>query len=141
MAKGPTVIREAGFYYNRYDFEVETGVSLDDALQPSFWAHVGARFKEFDRLTLLAQDKTWTADVIVLAAGTGFAKVKLLYAVDLTDNDAPVADAEDEMEVKYNGPSDRYVVIRKKDNVKLQTGFATKGEALAAAANHVRVMA
>lgn len=138
--KGPTSIKQAGFYYQRYDFEVASGVSVEETLEPAYWSHVGSQFREFDRLTLIAQDKAWTAELIVLSAGSGFANVRLLYAVDLTGGGEEIDAADDALEVKYNGPSDRYVIIRRKDNVKLQTGFATKADAQVAAANHQRLV-
>jgi hypothetical protein len=122
-AKGPTSILQKTIDQCRrhYGVELATGVALEAALEPEFWAHVGKDLRPFDRIELMAQDRTFIAELVVLSSGPGFAKVKLLESYDLTDDMAGV-EAEESAEspflVKWNGPSDKYAVIRTSDNMK-----------------------
>lgn len=149
MVKGPTNLSETDLssYRNKHwVVELAPGVSVDDALEPEFWAHVGKRLRPYNRIELQAQDMTFVADCIVLAAGQGFARLKLLTLHSLAESAESAAEMmnataiEDLYAVKWNGPSQKWIVLRKSDDMPLQTGFPAKADAEVWALGHRRTV-
>ena len=142
-AKGaPTALVEQGHLYKHLDLQVAPGIGLDAAFDPAWWAHVSAKYKlcPFDRITLLAEDRTFRAELLVLSAGPGFAKMTLLSKWEASATDVAALDDDEEspLLVKWDSPATKYAVIRRKDRVKLQSGFDTKADAQAFVANYQR---
>lgn len=149
MAKGPTSLSEndlASYRNKHWVIELPTGVTVDDALVPEFWAHVGKKLRPLNRIELQAQDMTFIAECIVLAAGPGFAKVKMLEYYSLAESAESAAEQmtaaviEGQYEVKWNGPSHKWVVIRVSDGMMLQTGFPAQADAQIWALSHQRTV-
>lgn len=146
MAKGPTTLNDSDLLdvnHRRYGINLPVGVSVDDALDPEFWAHVGKKLRPLDTIRLQAADRTFIAETVVISAGPGFAKLKLLAKYELVA-DVAALEAEESGEsaftVKWDSPSTKWAVIRKSDKVKLRDGFATKEDAQSFALNHQRAV-
>jgi hypothetical protein len=131
------------------DFPPETTVA--DLLNSDTWVHCAERYlKPYDEVIVIPQGGTFRAHLIVMDAGKGFAKMRLLDAVALNGElggevavaDAPEALSDDApVKVEWKGPQLKYTVIRKKDGEKLRSGFAVKAEATGWAVNHIHAMA
>lgn len=65
---------------NVFVHEVEHGVTLDDVLRPQYWKHVWRQLarSKWTEVNAIAIDGTWEARLRVIAAGEGFAKVRVL---------------------------------------------------------------
>ena len=133
-------LQRAEHYCIAYAVVLPGDVSLEDALKPEYWAHVGHMLRQHDTVRFIPEDGSYFAEALVLQAGKGFAKLKLLRHEGLEVEPAPAADIAT-LEVKWNGPHDKHVVIRKSDDEKLKTGFATKAEAERWMVDHARAMA
>lgn len=122
----PTRLQPAEHYCAAYAVVLPHDQSLDDALNPEFWAHVASKLRQHDTIRVIPEDGSYFAELLVVNADRTFAKVKLLRHIPL---DQPAADAEAPLvafEVKWNGPHDKHTVIRKSDGEKLKTGFVEK---------------
>lgn len=146
MAKGPTSLNDCDLFatqWRHYSFNLKTGVTLDDAMAPEFWADIGKKMRPWDRITLQGADPVkFIAEAVVLQAGHGFAKLKLLAMHDLTDG-AVAAEAVDfdasEFKIKHTGFG-KWQVIRASDDRSLRDGFGSKEEAQLWALNHQRAV-
>lgn len=124
----PNRLQRAEHYCVSYAVVLPGAVALDEAMKPEYWAHVGKQLKQHDMIRIIPEDGSYFAEALVLASGPGFAKLHLLRHESLEGNAEPAADASG-LFVKYNGPHDKYVVIRRSDGEKLKTGLASKVEA------------
>ena len=143
-SKGPTNLGGKEIEQFRRCYGIPVSCPVEDALAPEFWAHVSQHLRPFDRLELMAEDRTYVADLIVISAGRGYAKVKLLAMHELAEN-AEALDAEEaadvDMIVKWGGPAGKWMVIRQKDKMKMRDGLATREDAQMFVMNYRRVTA
>ena len=133
--------QRVGQFRTFHDAILMPGQTVDDALKPEFWANVARQVKQFDRIALLPEDGGFYAELIVLGSGTGWAKVKLLFEIELGDECAEEEQEASTVFVKWRGPGAKFSAIRKSDNTVLKDGFADKADAEAFARNYQRTIA
>lgn len=114
-------------------------VTAKDLLNPYCWAHVARKLEPFSRIEVLAEDGSWWAEYMILKVGPNWVKVALLRDADFREvaRDAP---EEDELDVNFI-PARKWRVLRKKDGAVLMEGLATKDEAIAWKAQHLKTLA
>lgn len=117
--------------------DAPAGVMIETLLDPATWQHVAPKLLAGSHLIVQPEGLPWEAELIVLDAGTGFAKVRLLRQTHL--NEAGEVPAQ--VYVKWNGPKHRYAVFRKSDDVVLHYGCAAREDAETWARIHVKAMA
>jgi hypothetical protein len=118
--------------------------TIDFLLKPETWAHHSGKLKTGDEIIVKPLGLPYRAHLIVMEAGKTFAKLRILTVTPLNDSMGATAaelPANAPVEVKWNGPKDKYTVFRKSDSSKLQPGFAIKAEAVAWAIDHATAMA
>ena len=135
----PNRLQRAEHYCVAYAVELPNGHTIDDALDPAYWAHKGHELKPQDTIRLIPEDGSYYALAIVLQSGRGFAKLKMLHHVPY-DEDVEEATSDDII-VKWGSPHLKFVVIRKADNERLKTGFEKKADAIRWAADYASTMA
>lgn len=119
----------------------EEGTSVQDVLDPGYWAHMAQHLQLYDHIEVRLETGEWILDLIVLDVGRTYARVYLAnkHSFDEVDTAPPVGAITHKVE--WKGPQRKYVVIRNSDSAALQEGFATKPEALAWMENHIKVSA
>lgn len=141
ISLAPNALQDFEHFCRHYGLSLAHDVTLERVMQTDFWAHVGGKLRPFDRITLMAEDRTWMAELVVLSAGKGFARMHLLQRFDLVESadelEAGEADALP-LTVKWNGPAEKWVVIRKADQQKLKVGMDSKTDAESFALNYRR---
>lgn len=117
--------------------------SVQDLLNPDMWAHVARQwFRPLDEVVVIPQSAPFKATFIVMDKGDAWAKLRLLDVTMLNAVEEKGADPEPaSVTVKWNGPRDKFTVLRTSDREKLKTGFAIKAEAEAWAREHALAMA
>lgn len=127
----------------RQDFVVHVPEehTVEDLLEPAYWAHVaGARaMQRFDRIEARAETGEWVADLLVVSAGRNWANVKLLATHDMTAT-ASKATPEARHTVKLRGPH-KWCVMRISDGAVIQQGLETKQAAEIAMAQYENTLA
>ncbi|KAA3527050.1 hypothetical protein GOZ96_04735 [Agrobacterium vitis] len=115
------------------------GVTLTDAMVPSFWAHVAAGIKAWDKIELRAEDDTWFAELMVVKANRLEVFVKVLSSFETTQAPAASSKKIDDVppgyEVNYGGPIHKHRVIRTADSECLAHGLS-KDDAIKWAKDH-----
>lgn len=125
----------------RHDWIVDLPitVTLEQALEPSFWAHVSAQMDPLDHIELRAEDGSWVAYLIVSFCERNYAKVVLDRKIQL-DNSQEVPLSTIRHKVEWKGPHMKWCVIRTKDNALLQEGMRDKGMAYQWMQDHERTL-
>lgn len=111
---------------------VPPNVSIDDVQDSDFWAHVASKFQSLDKLEVRWEDHSQIANLRVLWAQHGVAKVKLINVEEL---DSSVIDAGSlegsKYDIKWKGPVLKWSIIRKSDSHLIESSFTDKGVAMA----------
>lgn len=104
--------------------DAEEGTTVQDLVDPGYWAHVASHFEPLDRIEVRLETGGWVAELIVLARGTNWAKVKLLQHYEL---DGVAEDTESKAHIiKWRGPQHRHCIVRIADHAIIQSGFDSK---------------
>lgn len=107
------------------------GTTIEEILEPSYWAHVARRLTPYDFIEIVPEDGAFYARLIVVNTGKLFAKVQLIEKIDLnTPTKVTAIMAMNLFDTKYAGPTAKWRVIRKADNaVVSKEPFGTQQEA------------
>lgn len=103
---------------------VPDGETIDDVLQPSYWAHVAAQMQTLDRVEARAETGEWTADLIVKAVGRNWAVMYLVKKHDLTATQEAPKEVSG-YEVVFRGPR-KWCVVRLADKALIQEDQPTR---------------
>ena len=91
--KKPTNIEEAVAAHNIWQVKPEIAATVQDLLNPEYWAHVARRMRAGDRVEAVPDDRHYFAEFFVLAASTNWAKLVLIREVTLIkDNEKTVTE-------------------------------------------------
>ena len=124
---------------NDWIADIPSGVTLEDVMEPSYWAHVGEQMQPLDHIEVRAEDGSWIAYLLVKMCERNYAKVALDRIVKLeVSAEAPVESIKHKVE--WKGPHHRFVVIRTADSQMLQNGFATRDLAAAWLKDHEKTV-
>jgi hypothetical protein len=119
-------------------------LTRDDLMKPDTWAHVTRMLVPGSHVVVQPQGLPWEAEVIVLGAGVGFAKVKLIRFTELNEGEQEAENSEplpDGLEVIWKGPSMKYAVVRSSDKEVLSKEHTVRADAEQWARNHAKAMA
>lgn len=121
---------------------IEAGVPFEDVQKPEFWGHVAENLKPLARIEVIAEDLSYFAELIVIDCDRLWAKTQVLRFVDLRSDVAEdlLPAMSSGFKVEYKGPTKKHVVIRLADNEIVQEGIATKAEANAWVAEHLKAL-
>jgi hypothetical protein len=136
----PNRLQRAEHYCVQYCVPLPDDVTVDQAMAPEFWAHVGRQLKRWDIIILLSEAENSRTETVVTSAGPGFAALKILSTVSLDADERADSTTPIDIFVKYNGPHDKWTAIRKSDGEKLKTGFTAKVDAEKWLSDHVAAL-
>ncbi len=88
--KRPTIIEESSYARTVWQVKPEIAATVEDLLDPNYWAHVANRMKAGHRIEAIPEDRHYFAEFFVLAASTNWAKVVLLRKKVLIENNKAV---------------------------------------------------
>ena len=124
-------IKPSEFIRTVWSAQPEPGTTLNDMLQPEYWAHVSKTLKQGDRIEVTDAGNAWFAELFVRSASANDAKVVVLRS-NVFDTPAK-ADDGDPYEIKHRGGAG-WSVVRKSDKKVVFEKGATRDEAEAALA-------
>jgi hypothetical protein len=111
--------------------EPPAGTTLEDVLNPEYWANHTQRLKRGAVIEVLSEDSLLDCDLRVLKVGPTYAHVRLLRNyVESASVSAPSVLHED-VKVSFGGKQDRWRIIHR--DAVVQSGMETKAEAEKAA--------
>lgn len=125
----------------RHDWVVDLpmNVSLEQAMEPSYWAHVAELMDPMDHIELRAEDGSYVAYLIVSMCERNYARVVLDRKVALQqEKEVPIDSIKHRVE--WKGPSMRWCVIRNSDNQVLRQEERSKEDAARWLSEHERTL-
>lgn len=134
------------FRHNTWAATLEEGVPFDEVFTPSHWAHVSRgverSIKPGDMIEIRTFDHSLYAEVYVRDAGNGFAKVVLIFKVDLEPQAVAsiIIPSNVGLKERWNFGSKKWDVIRTADKRVMTSGLALKEDALKWIVDHVKAI-
>ncbi len=128
----PSRMKQAEFTRVIYSVTCESGTTVDQLLESSYWAHVGQMFKPGDRIEVMPDDRSFFVELMVMAAGRLYADMTLLRSTDLEPPKAVEGGVP--YEVEYAGDHVKFRVRQGK--LVLKENFQSKAQAIKWAKNH-----
>ncbi len=107
---------------NLWVANAEEGTTIQDVLEPSYWAHKASELRPYDRIEVRLETGEWVAEVMVVSQGLNWAKVHLLHKHDLMLSTEAPPESQKHI-VKWRGPQHKWCVVRIADNACLQNNM------------------
>lgn len=126
----------SGYAYLQYVATPEAGVTLEQVLEPSYWADVANRIKPLSRIEVIPDDMSYFAYLVVIDVARNAAKVAVIHHTELSEVESEPA--PEQFTVKFHGPHKKFAVLRKEDSSLVKDGFATKELAIRYARQHAK---
>lgn len=127
--------------HKRHDWVVDIPISvtIEEVMDPSYWAHVAAQMEPLDHIEVRADDGSWVAELIVRMCEKNYAHVVLKQ---LTKLDAPTEapQSSTKHKVEWKGPALRWSVIRLADSQIIHSGDKSRDFAYAWMQEHEKAM-
>ncbi len=119
------------------------GTPFEALADSAYWSHCARKLAIGDLIEVRAEDATYYGELLVMDVGPQWARVQAINFVQLAEAEEEVgaASVHHGLRAKWNGPHDKFVVIRDSDKTILRTGFTKKDEANAWIAGHAKSMA
>jgi hypothetical protein len=127
----PHNFREAEYRRSSYLVTADRGTEIADLTGRDYWSHVAARLRPRDRVEVHADDGSWMVEMMVVQASRVGATLVILHKHDLTVDLAVDASTDDNVEIKYRGPSAKWSAIRKSDKAVIVEQLESKAEVAA----------
>lgn len=130
----------AEFRRNDWIVDAEEGTTVQDVLDPGYWAHCAADMSIYDRIDVRLETGEWLLELFVLDVGRNYARVFLAHKHDFSDV-SPVESIPQALthKIMWKGPHLKHVVVRLADGAALQTGFSDRAAAVVWLDNHLKV--
>jgi hypothetical protein len=117
------------------------GTTLDEMLEPDYWAHVARRMTPHDIVEVAPEDGAFYARLFVINADKLWVKMAKLEYVEFGES-APKLLATDKFEAKFAGPNAKWRVHNKTDNSLVSNdSFQSRAEAEKWIEQHSKAMA
>jgi hypothetical protein len=113
---------------NDWVVNAEAGTTINDVLNPAYWAHVAQDFTDYDHVEVRLETGEWVLELTVIEHDRSWAKMFVRHRYDLEEVE-PMPAPEARHIVDYKGPQLKHCVIRISDREVIQSGISTKVEA------------
>lgn len=108
----------------------EEGTTVDDILDPGYWAHIASQLTIYDHIEVRIDSGEFVLELLVKDCKRNWAQVVLLHHHDLAGDTKTATAPSDEFEPVFKGPLRKWCVIRKSDSAALQEKLENKAQAL-----------
>lgn len=103
---------------------------------PSYWAHVARKLKPYSHIEVHAEDMSFWCELLVIASGQGWVKVKCINACDIEVPAENEADLLEGFAVSFKGPMKGHTVLRLSDMRVIKEGLPSRNDAVQFVVNH-----
>lgn len=132
----PQRMQNAEYLRRDWVCTAEEGTTVDDIIDPGYWAHIAGQLTIYDRIEVRVDSGEYLLELLVKDLGRNWAQVAVLHHHDLAGKVKTGEAMEAEFEALFKGPQRKWCVIRKSDAKVLEERLADKGAALAWISNY-----
>lgn len=116
------------------------GITEQELLEPSYWAHNAEKMKMGDRIEVESEDGSVFYELYVKAVGRNWAQVLVMRKFEISSS-AELPEEQKEFDIKFKGRISKWCVVRIKDNAMLTEGLESKEEAALWVREHSKAVA
>jgi hypothetical protein len=130
--------------YARQVFRVNppAGTTLDEMLEPDYWAHVARRMTPHDTVEVVPEDGSFFARLFVVNADKLWVKMAKIEYVEFGETTAAKVPPSEKFEAKFAGPNAKWRIHNKSDNSLVSNdSFQSRAEAEKWIEQHSKAMA
>jgi hypothetical protein len=110
---------------NVWRYYPEPNHTLDQVLDPAYWAHVSRQHRVGDKIEVFWEDGSAYAELLIVSCGKDYSKVQLLSFHPLTEK---AVKQDGKFEIQWKGPVKKHCVVRTSDSAVIHEGLQTKAE-------------
>ncbi len=124
------LFHQAGTKQNTWEAIAPEGSIPEDLLDRGFWAHVAAsKMRPFDKVHVMAEDKSWYAEYVVFASYGNGAIVRMLGDPIVINKKTELPSADLDFEIVDLGLSKEWSIRQKSTGKLVNSGHKTSQEA------------
>ncbi len=127
----PQRMQSAEYVRRDWVCTAEEGTTIDDILDPGYWAHIAGKLTIYDRIEVRIDSGEYLLELLVKQTGKNWAQMALLHHHDLVGKVITGAATAEEFEPVFKGPLRKWCVMRKSDGALLEEKLEGKAQALA----------
>lgn len=127
--------------FNQYSAKPEAGVSMEDILEPSYWAHVAVKLKPLDIIHVNAMDGSYYALLQVRSASRIEAVCEVLMHREFKPLTRLAQSEGKEYFARFSSPAAGWQVLRASDKQVIKEGFDNERAALQWLDGHLKALA
>lgn len=132
--------KRADYVTNRWSVTLDDATAYSRLFESDYWANVARKLRIGDIIEVHAENRSWFAELYVVAHNDKAASVVELRKTDLAGT-TEVDDATSPYYVKWLGPQGQWGVKRVSDNQTMQQSLASKADAEVAKAQLAKTFA
>lgn len=132
--------KRSDFVTNRWSVTLDEATAYSRLLESDYWVNVARKLRIGDIIEVHAENRTWFAELYVVAHNDKAASVVELRRIDLAGS-TEVEDTTSPYYVKWLGPAGQWGIKRMSDNQTMQQGLPTKADAELAKAQMTKTFA
>jgi len=133
MTDGPALLQRrfalAEVQRNVWFATLEANLTIEDALEPSYWRHVVQQLRPYDLVEIGNDDCSFRAQLIVADVWHAGARLVEISRVNMAGEEHEDKSVGDDLKVRWRGPHAQWCVVRS-DNVVLRSNLPDKNVAL-----------
>jgi hypothetical protein len=137
----PTRMQLAEQVRNIWCLTVPVGTTVQDMLNPGYWAHLARQLQPGDRIEVEPDDGSYFAELRVLDSGNQYAKVMALREVKLEAVEPSASVSVPGHTVEWSGRHTKWRVVRESDRKVLKDGLASKADGYGWLASYGKALA
>ena len=137
----PTRMQLAEQVRNIWCLTVPVGTTVQDMLNPGYWAHLARQLQPGDRIEVEPDDGSYFAELRVLDSGNQYAKVMALREVKLEAIEPSASVSVPGHTVEWSGRHTKWRVIRESDRKVLKDGLASKADGYGWLSSYAKALA
>jgi hypothetical protein len=119
---------------------VPVGTTIEQMLEPVFWAHVARELQPNFEIIVQPDDGSFYQRLFVRSCGANWAIVAPMDRYEFGTAETVIAEVQTH-QVMWSGPHTKYRVLRLSDKAVVKDGFATKEEAALWLTEHKKAIA
>jgi hypothetical protein len=124
-----------------YSIVPEDGTPYADLFKPVYWSHIASRLRPGDRIEVTAEDMSYVAELMVLAAERQAASVVELRKNEIAPQATLLPSVEAAYRIEFKGPHLKWCVIRIADQHRIREQCDSRALAYEWLASHSKALA
>lgn len=117
-----------------YHAVIPVGIPFKNINDPKYWSNCAMMMRQLTKIEVVAEDMSYYAEGIVVSCNKVGAVIRWVNYHDWSPKEGEDSGeqdlySQDELEVGWGGPTQKWRIIRTSDNQVIESGIAEKSEA------------